>query len=229
MTDGHFHNLVWNALHTVHAHFAVSRGTSVRYPADVVPLAALGDSTHSDLSPLEDLLAPDERVYLIGPQPQPTRKLHVGPPLHCFQMLFPLPPPSETNASEVQILRMTPEDAPAMVALTDLAFPGFFRPRTNEMGAYYGIRVNGELLAMAGERLAVPGLSEISAVCTHPAHTGKGYARLLMNRLLNDHAKAGLKSFLHVSKTNARAAAIYDRMGFVVSNSASLWPVSRSS
>ena len=229
MTDGLFHNLVWNALHTVHAHFAVSRGTSIRYPADVVPLAALADSTHSDLSPLEDLLAPGERVYLIGAQPQSTRKLNVGPPLHCFQMLFPLAPPSETNASKVRILRMTPDDAPAMVALTDLAFPGFFRPRTNEMGAYYGIRVNGELVAMAGERLAVPGLSEISAVCTHPEHTGKGYARLVMNRLLNDHANASLKSFLHVSKTNTRAAAIYDRMGFVVANSASLWPVSRNS
>jgi len=192
-------------------------------------LAALADNSHCDLSPLEELLAPGERVYLLGPQPQPTRKLNVGPPLHCFQMLFPLPPPCEAKASEVQILRMTPEDAPAMVALTDLAFPGFFRPRTNAMGAYYGIRVNGELVAMAGERLAVPGLSEISAVCTHPAHTGKGYARLLMNRLLKDHERAGLISFLHVSKTNTRAAAIYNRMGFVVSASASLWPISLNS
>ncbi len=125
-----------------------------------LPGAALADSTHSDLSPLEELLAAGERVYLIGPQPQPTRKLNVGPPLHCLQMLFPSPPPSEGKASEVQILRLTPEDAPAMVALTDLAFPGFFRPRTNEMGTYYGIRINGELVAMAGERLAVPGFSE---------------------------------------------------------------------
>jgi GNAT superfamily N-acetyltransferase len=229
MTNGLFHHLVWNALHTMHARFAVNGTTAVRYPADVVPLAALADSAHSDLSPLEELLAPGERVYLIGPRPQPTRKLNVGPPLLCFQMLFPLPPPSEGKASEVRILRMTPEDAPAMVALTDLAFPGFFRPRTNEIGTYYGIRINGELVAMAGERLAVPGLSEISAVCTHPAHTGKGYARLLMNRLLNDHARAGLKSFLHVSKTNTRAAAIYDRMGFVVASSASLWPISLNS
>ncbi len=190
MTDGLFHNLVWNALHTVHSHFAVGRSTAVRYPADVVPLAALADNSHCDLSPLEELLAPGERVYLLGPQPQPTRKLNVGRPLHCFQMLFPLPPPCEAKASEVQILRMTPEDAPAMVALTDLAFPGFFRPRTNAMGAYYGIRVNGELVAMAGERLAVPGLSEISAVCTHPAHTGKGYARLLMTHRQRLHKAA---------------------------------------
>ena len=125
MTDGLFDHLVWNALHTMHARFAVSGSAAVRYTADVVPLAALADSTHSDLSPLEELLARGERVYLIGSRPQPTRKLNVGPPLHCFQMLFSLPPPSEGKASEVQILRMAPEDAPAMVALTDLAFPGF--------------------------------------------------------------------------------------------------------
>src|SRR5437899_7263825 len=74
MTDGLFHNLVWNALHTVHSHFAVGGSTAVRYPADVVPLAALADNSHCDLSPLEEMLAPGERVYLLGPQPQPTRK-----------------------------------------------------------------------------------------------------------------------------------------------------------
>jgi predicted GNAT family acetyltransferase len=121
---------------------------------------------------------------------------------------------------------MTPEDGPAMVALTDLAFPGFFRSRTYEMGAYYGIRINNELAAMAGERLAVPGFREISAVVTHPAHTGRGYATLLMNRLLQDHAAAALKSFLHVSEHNSRAIAIYQRMGFVVLRSVALWPVS---
>jgi predicted GNAT family acetyltransferase len=46
------------------------------------------------------------------------------------------------------------------------------------MGAYYGIRIGNELIAMAGERLAVPGFREISAVVTHPAHTGHGYATL---------------------------------------------------
>jgi predicted GNAT family acetyltransferase len=79
---------------------------------------------------------------------------------------------------------------------------------------------------MAGERIAVPGFREISAVVTHPAHTGKGYARVLMNRLLQDHAAAGLQSFLYVSEHNFRAIAIYKRMGFVILRSFALWPVS---
>jgi GNAT superfamily N-acetyltransferase len=217
---------VWNALHTVHGHFALRNGPAVRYPADVVPFAAMAGANHTDISPLAELLAPCEHVYLIGARPQVTSNLEVGPVLNCFQMLFPALPPASHATPDTPILHMTPEDAPAMVALTDLAFPGFFRSRTYEMGTYYGIRINNELVAMAGERLAVPGFREISAVVTHPAHTGRGYATLLMNRLLQDHAAAGLKSFLHVSEHNSRAIAIYQRMGFVVLRSVALWPVS---
>jgi ribosomal protein S18 acetylase RimI-like enzyme len=225
---------VWNALHTVHAHFALRNSLAVRYPADVVPFAAMANADHSDLSPLAQLLAPAELVYLIGAQPQATKNLQVGPALDCFQMLFRAVPHANAAAesaasaapTDTPILRMTPADAPAMFALTDLAFPGFFRPRTHEMGTYYGIRINDELAAMAGERIAVPGFREISAVVTHPAHTGKGYATVLMNRLLQDHAATGLKSFLHVSEHNSRAIAIYKRLGFVVLRSFALWPIS---
>jgi predicted GNAT family acetyltransferase len=95
------------------------------------------------------------------------------------------------------------------------------------MGAYYGIRIGGGLVAMAGERLAIPGYRELSV--THPAHTGKGYATVLMHRLLRDHASANLKSFLHVSQRNSRAIVLYQRMGFVSVNSVSLWPISLAS
>jgi ribosomal protein S18 acetylase RimI-like enzyme len=219
---------VWTALQTVHAHFALRNGTVVRYPADVVPFAAMDQRNPSDLSPLAQLLTLGEHVYVIGAQPQATNTLHVGPALNCFQMLFPSSAGNDTTAasSDIPIARMKSEDAPDMVALTDLAFPGFFRARTYEMGTYYGIRINNELIAMAGERLAVPGFREISAVVTHPEHVGKGYATLLMNRLLNDHAAVGLKSFLHVKEQNSRAIAIYRRMGFVTLRSVALWPIS---
>ena len=245
MPEETFPNLVWHALHSVHAHFAIGNAEAARYPGDVVPYAALADANHGDLSPLGELLVPGEKVYLIGPQPAETDSLRVGPPLDCFQMVFPVAGSTESGAAEIgaaefgpvafeagesgadsaTILRMSREDAPDMVALTDVAFPGFFRRRTNEMGEYFGIRVGGELVAMAGERLAVPGWREISAVCTHPAHTGKGYATVLMNRLLREHAAAGLRSFLHVIEKNARAIALYKRMGFVTANSVPLWPI----
>lgn len=81
-------------------------------------------------------------------------------------------------------------------------------------------------MAMAGDRLALPGMREISAVVTHPGHTGKGYARALLNFLLREHASAGFTSFLHVGVRNARVVALYERMGLEVAESITLWPIS---
>jgi GNAT superfamily N-acetyltransferase len=219
----------WNALETAHARFAVGGARARRYPAEVVPFAAVADDGEESLAELAELLAPDEHVYLFGPQPVATNGIDVGPPLHCHQMLGPSRPPIDPGGDGIQILRMTSEDAGAMVALTTLAFPGFFRERTQEMGTYCGIRVDGELVAMAGERLCLPGLREISAVVTRPGHTGKGYAHKLMTYLLREHATAGFRSFLHVNVRNSRAIALYERMGFKAASSIALWPVSRAS
>jgi GNAT superfamily N-acetyltransferase len=219
----------WNALETEHARFAIGGARARRYAAEVVPFAAVADDVEESLAELAELLAPGEHVYLFGPQPVATIGIDVGPPLHCLQMLGPSRPPIDTGGDEMQILRMTAADAGAMVALTTLAFPGFFRERTHEMGKYCGIRMHGELVAMAGERLCLPGLREISAVVTRPGHTGKGYAHKLMTYLLREHAGAGFKSFLHVNVLNSRAIALYERMGFETVRSIALWPVSRES
>jgi predicted GNAT family acetyltransferase len=78
---------------------------------------------------------------------------------------------------------------------------------------------------MAGERLCIPGAHEISGVCTHPTHTGKGYARALMLRLRRHHAAANLHSFLHVGQKNTRAIDLYKLLGFQITDAATLWPV----
>src|SRR5713101_4269030 len=80
---------VWNALHTVQAHFALRNGPAVRYPADVVPFAAMSYANHSDLSQLAELLAHAERIYIINAQPQSTKNLQVGTALDCFQKILP--------------------------------------------------------------------------------------------------------------------------------------------
>ncbi len=216
----------WNALATEHARFTVGQGRARRYPAAVVPFAGVADYSQASWLDLKELLVPAEHVYLFGAQPAGMNGLQVGAPLHTYQMIWPLHTPIEPNRDETSIVTMTAVDAGAMVALTTLAFPGFFRERTHEMGSYYGIRVGGELVAMAGERLALPGMREISAVVTRPGHTGKGYAKALMNCLLREHADAGFTSFLHVGVRNTRAVALYERMGFAVAGSITLWPVS---
>jgi len=217
---------LWNALATEHAHFMIGAGRARRYPAAVAPFAAVADHSPASWADLEQLLSPEEHVYLCGPEPGGANGLKVGAPLDTHQMVWPTRTPIEVDRGGVAIMRMTAADADAMVALTTQAFPGFFRERTHEMGNYYGIRIDGELVAMAGERLALPGMREISAVVTHPGHTGKGYARTLMNCLLREHANAGFTSFLHVGVRNTRAVALYERMGFAFAGSITLWPLS---
>ena len=101
-----------------------------------------------------------------------------------------------------------------MLELTALTKPGPFGSRTHELGTYLGIRCEGQLVAMAGERLKVPGYTEVSAVCTHPEHTGKGYARVLMTEIMRSIGERGETPFLHVRLDNVRAVEIYERLGF---------------
>ena len=109
---------------------------------------------------------------------------------------------------------MGAEDAREMVELATLTKPGPFGLRTHELGTYVGIRCEGKLVAMAGERLKVLGYTEISAVCTHPDHTGKGYARVLMEEIMRGIGERGEIPFLHVRRDNTRAVALYERLGF---------------
>jgi predicted GNAT family acetyltransferase len=104
--------------------------------------------------------------------------------------------------------------SPEMMELAALTKPGPFNKRTHELGTYLGIRHDGKLVAMAGERLKVPGYTEVSAVCTHPEHTGRGYARILMTELMQRIRSRGEAPFLHVRQDNMRAVDLYQRLGF---------------
>jgi ribosomal protein S18 acetylase RimI-like enzyme len=207
-----FASPVWNALHTKHRHFAISMGDACRYPADVAPFAAVASPTTAALLELHSLLVPGESVWIAGESYPNPPELSFEESLDCLQMVLPaeIVPPAPT----IDIVRLSDANAPEMVALTVLAFPGFFRKRTCEMGTYYGIRVEGELIAMGGERLTLDGYPEISGICTHPAHRGRGYAAALMWQLARDHRRDGLISWLHVSAGNHHAIELYRRMGF---------------
>jgi GNAT superfamily N-acetyltransferase len=209
-----FANPVLHALQTRHRHFAVSTGEACRYPADVAPFAAVARPSKSALQSLHSLLVPGEYAWLIGESYPPVPELSCIGNLECFQMALPdgvtPPPPSP------EIVPLSSANATKMVALTDLAFPGFFRSRTCEMGSYYGVRSEGELIAMGGERLMLDGYPEISGICTHPAHRGKGYAASLIWHLVRNHRRGGLVSWLHVSAENNHAIELYLRLGFTM-------------
>jgi GNAT superfamily N-acetyltransferase len=214
---------VWHALHGRHQHFARGTGDACRYPVDVAPLAAVASPTVEALKQLSSLLAPGESTWLIGESFPPAPELRFEGMLVCFQMMLPqeIAPPDPSP----EIVKLS--DAGEMVALTDVAFPGFFRARTCEMGSYYGVRAEGELIAMGGERIMLDGYAEISGVCTRPEHRGKGLAAGIIWRLVRDHRREGLVSWLHVVRENRNAVELYLRMGFTVVREVTLHRVAR--
>jgi ribosomal protein S18 acetylase RimI-like enzyme len=255
-----FANPVWNALQSSHRHFALRAADACRYPADVAPFAAVAEASLRALRDLTSLLDPGESVWvadigvgdlfrtLAGRSSEISLELFLEQSLECLQMILPQEVSLPNSASEInsdstsatatalgtsmKIYPLSSENAAEMVALTDVAFPGFFRARTCEMGSYFGVRDGDQMVAMAGERLKLHGnsehstehssdhsperYSELSGICTHPSYRGKGLAARLMWRLVRDHRRDGVVSWLHVGSENRRAVELYERMGFVV-------------
>jgi len=214
-------NVIWQALTTRQAQFAESRGTARRFPLEVTALAAFEQPNAEGYSSLASLvgLGGTGAVFLENPyEPLDGWDYVVGAPL--LQMVCengaatPDPQIQHDRISRLGIIELGDPDSPEMVALTALTKPGPFGKRTHELGYYVGIRDRGKLVAMAGERLKVPGYTEVSAVCTHPDHLGKGYAHVLMTEVMRHICERGEKPFLHVRGDNARAIAIYERLGF---------------
>jgi predicted GNAT family acetyltransferase len=215
-------NPIWQALSTSHASSAETRDSARKFPRDVSMLAGFSEPTPENYDSLAALLGPDERVGLFLEAP-------AKPPLSCsivssvplLQMLCenrssPIAEfePNGIRSTELELIALTQQDLPEMLALTKLTKPGPFEARTYEMGDYLGIRIDGKLAAMAGERLRLPGYTEISAVCTHPDHLGNGYASVLMSKLMDRIFSRGELPFLHVRSENSRAVQVYERLGF---------------
>lgn len=227
-----FVNPVWHALQTRQRRFARYAGEACKYESDVAPFAAVG-APHAEASrQLSSLLAPGEVVYMMGEPPLEVAGLVLKGTVAGLQMVFPERSPHGParlwRQEAVEVVSLSCNDAADMVELTEIAFPGYFRIRTCEMGSYYGVRVGERLVSMAGERFAFDRYVEISGVCTHPEYTGRGYAAALITRLLVDHRRDGWLSCLHLSAANTRARDLYARLGFAVSREVRFHRVIRS-
>lgn len=209
-------NPIWQAAASRQRHLAYGQGLARRYDPEVVPLAALADRSDQALAALAAMVNPGEQVWLFEEPPQlnPTEWRETKR-IPGFQMVCDaLAPAARANDGQASVMLDPIADSPAMNALKAVAFPGFFGRRTPEMGRYRGIRIDGELVAMAGERLALPGCREVSAICTHPKHLGHGYAQQLTREATAAILADGDLPFLHVADGNGAAIHIYEQLGF---------------
>ncbi len=209
-------NVIFQALTTRQAHFAESFHSARGFPRDVSPLCGFAEPNDDGYTSLAGLV---NHAASIGIFLDEEYKAHagweyvIGAPL--LQMVCENGGAALSSAkSQAQVVELRTPDSKEMLELTALTKPGPFGTRTHELGLYVGIREEDKIVAMAGERLKVPGFTEISAVCTHPDHVGKGYAGVLMAEVMKQIRERGETPFLHVRSDNARAIALYERLGF---------------
>jgi ribosomal protein S18 acetylase RimI-like enzyme len=194
-----------------HAHFAERRGRVLRYQADVSPWMALPDDPDArDWEDVAALAGPGALVPLAAVRVPPPGEWEVEFNLEGVQLVDE----SVAAAPDEEAVRLGPGDVPEMLALVERTRPGPFLPRTIEMGTYLGIRREGALVAMAGERLHPPGWTEISAVCTDDAYRGQGLASRLVLAVAAGIRERGEIPFMHAAARNTNAIRLYESLGF---------------
>jgi predicted GNAT family acetyltransferase len=212
---------VWASLTTLLAPLSEGGDLARRFDRDVNLFASARDDDHPDaLAALADLVRPGERVFvlqvpeIVVPPGLVAVKRALGVQMVATRLLEA--EAAVPRAPAVHIERLVEGDAADMLALAQLTEPGPFLARTHTMGAFIGVRAPGQLAAMAGERFRLPGFTEVSGVCTHPDHRGRGLARQLSAAVAASIQARGDQPFLHAWKTNTAAIALYESLGFVL-------------
>ncbi|MFC7291680.1 GNAT family N-acetyltransferase [Hirschia litorea] len=203
----------WHSLNDSHVELSMGNETARIYRPEINAFLAAVDDNETSWQAAETLAPIDQEVFVVqaGEPPQlPNMTMTKSAP--CVQMIGILDAPDHDCSYD--ILTLSEADAPEMLALAELTQPGPFRPSTYLMGQFIGVRIDGRLAAMAGERFRFSGLCELSAICTHPDFQGMGLGKSL-SALKSKQIKArGEIPFLHSWKSNTRAIGLYEKLGF---------------
>jgi predicted GNAT family acetyltransferase len=204
---------VWSSLTTYHQPLSQGGDLARRFKPDVNLFASAADDSPAALEALSALTGPGDNIFILQvpnialPSGFAEVKVARGVQMVAERKVG-------VEAVDKDMLPLGDADASEMLALALLTEPGPFLQRTHTMGSFLGIRIDGRLAAMAGERMRFPGYTEVSGVCTHPDFRGRGLARRLSAAVMARIAARGDQPFLHAWKTNTAAISLYAALGF---------------
>lgn len=211
--EKYLQNPVYYALLTGNKDFACGNEIVKYFPSEVSPYVGFFESYETGFSDLADMFPAGRKILFAKPEtiiiPDGWKLNHE---VEGMQMVFD--GTFTPGGNFEHLIPLNGNHVDDMLALAKLTKPGPFAKRTIEFGSYHGIFAGDKLVAMAGRRLHTGNYIEISAVCTHPEHTGKGYALSLMQHQMQLILNEGNIPFLHVRKNNERAVSLYEHLGF---------------
>ena len=214
-------NPVWSSLSETHQSYAVDYGNLKCYHPDYCPFGGFVKNNKMAKA-VDEYSALVNRFFIVGEKPVISNLLQINKEVICLQMIIYNPIDRVINDP---IVKLTDEHIDVLYELVNLVQPGYFKKKTALLGNYYGIFKNDELVAVTGERLQMMDYIEVSAVVTHPDHTGKGYAKQLVTHTVNEIFKQNKTPYLHVIETNIGAIQLYDKLGFTIRRQISFWNI----
>lgn len=219
MSEGKLDNPVWHSLSETHRHLAIDFGMIKFYHPDFCPFGGFIDP-HQTSAGISQYSSLEEKFFVVGEKPDASDDVVITRELVCLQMIMKRTP---DLIRQSVVIKLDDSHLTRVYDLVNLVQPGYFKQKTALMGDYFGIFDGKNLVAVSGERMQMRHYTEVSAVVTHPAHTGKGYAGQLVAHGVHHILSQGKIPYLHVVESNTNAIRLYQKLGFETRRKISFW------
>ena len=209
-------NMIWNAITTGNNDIAIINGDVGCYLPDIAPFAGMKDFNDVNLKKLYEFIPANRTVAIssLNKMDHDESRWKLLQPMDVTQMVYEHSLNTFTTKNSSLIVPLSDEHVPQMLELTALTRPGPFLQQTIRFKNYFGIFVEGRLVAMTGQRMHPRPYMEVSAVCTHPDFRGLGYAKALLLHVMKIILDNSFTPFLHVLSNNINAIELYKTIGF---------------
>ena len=207
-------NPIYNALISAHRNFSVGTEDARHYMSEIASFAGLKNNSAQEFETLYQLSQPESLFIVFSKnQLQIPSKWKLVKQIDMFQLVYES---NNISKSSHELTELSEAHVDEMIALVKLTEPGPFLARAIDFGNYTGIFQEGKLVSMAGHRFNPTPYIEVSAVCTHPEHLGKGYAFDILNEQIKRIVAKMQIPFLHVRNDNVGAIKLYQKLGFQI-------------